>query len=52
MRFKVSMMNDQANGQDATVIANNEYEAIKNMKRLNPNSKVYKSNGSRNNIKS
>ncbi len=31
MRFKVSMINDQANRHEETVIANNEEEAKRNM---------------------
>ena len=40
MRFKVSMINDQGNRHDETVIANNEEEAKRNVLDFNPHSKV------------
>ena len=40
MRFKVSMINDQANLHEETVIANNEKEAKRNVQIFNPKSKV------------
>ena len=40
MRFRVSMINDQGNCYDETVIANNENEAKKNVQIINPKSKV------------
>ena len=44
MRFKVSMINDQGNCHDETVIANNEKEAQILVRTLNPNSKVLRAN--------
>ena len=38
MRFKVSMLNEQGNRHEETVIANNEEEAKRNVLVLNPNS--------------
>ena len=40
MRFKVSMINDQGNRYEETVIANNEKEAKRNVLGFNPNSTV------------
>ena len=40
MRFKVSMINDQGNQHEETVIANNEEEAKMNVQTINPNSIV------------
>ncbi len=40
MRFKVSMLNEQGNRHEETVIANNEEEAKRNVLGINPNSKV------------
>ena len=40
MRFKVSMINDQGNCHDETIIANNEKEAKMNVQTFNPRSKV------------
>ena len=40
MRFKVSMINDQGNCHEETVIANNEEEAKKNVLNFNPHSIV------------
>ena len=42
MRFKVSMINDQGNRHEETVIANNEKEAKRNVLDFNPHSKVLK----------
>ena len=44
MRFKVSMINDQGHCYDETVIANNQKEAIRNVKLFNPKSKVLEAN--------
>ena len=44
MRFKVSMINDQGNRHDETVIANNEKEAKKNALGFNPHSSVLDAN--------
>ena len=40
MRFKVSMINDQGNRHEETVIANNEEEAKRNVLGFNPHSTV------------
>ena len=40
MRFKVSMINDQGNSHDETIIANNNIEAKRNVKSFNPDSTV------------
>ncbi len=40
MRFKVSMINDQGNRHEETIIANNEEEAIRNVLCFNPHSIV------------
>ena len=40
MRFKVSMINDQGNRHDETVIANNEEGAKRNVLDFNPHSTV------------
>ena len=40
MRFKVSMINDQGNRHEETVIANNEEEAKRNVLYFNPHSTV------------
>ena len=40
MRFKVSMINDQGNRHEETVIANNEEEAKRNVLVFNPHSRV------------
>ena len=40
MRFKVSMINDQGNRHEETVIANNEEEAKRNVLDFNPRSTV------------
>ena len=40
MRFKVSMINDQGNRYEETVIANNEEEAKRNVLDFNPLSTV------------
>ena len=40
MRFKVSMVNDQGNRHEETVIANNEEEAKRDVLDFNPQSKV------------
>ena len=40
MRFKVSMINDQGDHHEETVIANNEEEAKKNVLGFNPRSTV------------
>ena len=42
MRFKVTMLNEQNNLHEETVIANNEEEAIRNVLVFNPNSTVLK----------
>jgi len=44
MRFKVSMINDLGSWHEETVIANNEREAKRNVKRFNPKSKVIEAN--------
>ncbi len=40
MRFKVSMINEQGNRHEETVIANNEVEAKRNVLGFNPHSTV------------
>ena len=40
MRFKVSMINDQGDHHEETVIANNEVEAKRNVLNFNPSSTV------------
>ncbi len=40
MRFKVSMINDQGNCHEETIIANNEEEAKRNLLGFNPHSTV------------
>ena len=40
MRFKVSMINDQGNRYEETIIANNQMEAKRNVQSLNPDSTV------------
>ena len=40
MRFKVSMINDQGNRHEETVIANNKEEAKSNVIAFNPHSTV------------
>ena len=40
MRFKVSMINDQGNCHEETVIANNEEEAKRSVQDFNPHSTV------------
>ena len=40
MRFKVSMINDQGNQHEETVIANNKQEAKMNVLSFNPHSFV------------
>ena len=40
MGFKVSMINDQGNRYEETVIANNEEEAKRNVQDFNPHSSV------------
>ena len=42
MRFKVSMINDQGNLHEETIIANNEEEATRNVLDFNPHSTVLK----------
>ena len=44
MRFKVSMINDLGQCHYETVIANNQKEAIRNVKLFNPKSKVLEAN--------
>ena len=44
MRFKVSMINDQGNRHEETVIANNEEEAKRNVLCFNPHSTVLEAN--------
>tara|TARA_B100001029_G_C14607764_1_gene207342 strand:- start:271 stop:420 length:150 start_codon:yes stop_codon:yes gene_type:complete len=44
MRFKVSMINDQGNRHEETVIANNEKEAKRNVQKFNPRSNVLEAN--------
>ena len=40
MRFKVFMLNEPANFNEETFIANNEIEAKRNVQTFNPKSKV------------
>ena len=40
MRFKVFMINNQGKLHDETIIASNEYEAKRNVKSFNPNSRI------------
>ena len=40
MRFNVSMINDQCNRNEGTIIANNEEEAKRNVLGFNPHSTV------------
>ena len=44
MRFKVSMINDQGNRHEETVIANNEEEAKRNVLDFIPHSTVLEAN--------
>ncbi len=43
MRFKVTMLNDQGNTYEETIIANNEKEAKSNVQKFNPTSIVLES---------